>query len=169
MSSLTFGKAAFGVNVGRDMILVAGRVLDGTPVLYKKNASLTTVGASWNMINKNFAVPGRVSKWSFLALGNTAFSNTYLDQFRTALRATGMGEETPMTPPGSSRPGYHVTLSENEENNDKSIMNAFRAMKQHGVRYLLVILPLRSQVLYSRVKFWADVKAGESFSFRGRN
>lgn len=151
------------MNVGKDMLVVAGRILDPPEVIYKNKASVKTAGASWNMIHKNFAVPGQISNWSFLTLGNAKFPQNYLDQFRHALKGTGMGESAPMKPQGASKPGYHAGLPGIEPGspgNDVSIMNVFRTMMQDKVKFLLVILPSDNAAIYARVKYWADVKAG---------
>ena len=144
------------------MILVPARVLASSPVVYKRGVSCTTAGASWNMIGKQFSVPGKAFAWSFLTLGSATLPKDNLEQFRAALRNAGMNEGPPMSPPGSSQPGYHAALPGNEQDNDRSIENVFRALKEHDARFLLVILPTSSAVVYSRVKFWADIKAGSS-------
>jgi len=151
---------AFGVSIGRDMILVAGRILEPPPVLYAKKASSTTAGASWNMIKKQFAVPGRITKWSFLTLGSSLFPKEYLDQFTQALKNCGLGVEPPMSPPGAK--GFHASLGVNENDNDTNIMRIFQSMAEAGVKMLLVLLPTTSAITYARVKYWADVKAGRS-------
>ena len=142
------------------MILVAGRVLQGPAVVYKGKATSSTEGASWNMIKRQFARPGKISNWSFLTLGNTKFPPDYLQQFRKALKYSGTFEERLMTPVGSSEPGYTANLPGNERANDACIMNVFRQMSKDGVKYVLVILPDTKAVTYSRVKYWADIKAG---------
>lgn len=140
------------------MILVGGRILDPPPVIYKNKASSVTTGASWNMIRKQFAIPGRITKWSFLTLGNATFSKIYLEQFRKALKDGGMGDEPPMSPPGGA--GYNAKLPGSEEENNNSIKRVFQTMSQAGVKMLLVILPTTSAITYARVKFFADVKNG---------
>lgn len=149
---------AFGVKIGRDMILVAGRILEPPPVLYKNKTPSVTAGASWNMIKKQFAVPGRISKWSFLTLGSASFSQQYLDLLTKALKDCGLAVEAPMSPPGTK--GYHAPLTFNENENDTNIMRIFQTMSKAGIKFLLVILPTTNAITYGRVKFWADVKAG---------
>ena len=142
-----------------------GRVLTSSPVLYKQSKSCVTTSASWNMIGKQFSAPGRLSNWSWLTLGTATFSPASLNQFKTALGNAGMSQEPPMVPPQSAQPGYHAGLSTNEEDNDKSIKNVFNVLKEHGVRFLLVILQDSSAIVYSRVKFWAHVETGKFSNF----
>ncbi len=142
------------------MILVAGRILEPPPVLYKNKAPSLTAGASWNMMKKQFAQPGRMTKWSFLTLGAASFP--YLDLFMKALRDCGLAVEAPMSPPGAR--GFKAPSPPNENDSDTSIMRIFQEMSKAGVKTLLVILPTNSAMIYARVKFWADVKYGESSS-----
>lgn len=142
------------------MILVAGRVLEPPTVLYKNSSASLTAGASWNMIRKHFAQPGRITKWSFLTLGSASFP--YLDLFMKALKDCGLAVDAPISPPGTK--GFKAQLDTDENRADTSIMNIFNDMASAGVKTVLVILPKSSAVTYARVKFWADVKVGEFLS-----
>ena len=158
---LKLSKSAFGVSVARDMMIVAARVLPAPDILYKDKQAVSATGASWNIMKKHFAVPGRLANWTFLTLGNARFPRPYLDEFRKGIKSTGLGEQAPMRPPGALKSGYHAALPGTEDGNDASIMVVFRTMMQQGVNFVLVILPTNSAVIYARVKYWADVKAGQ--------
>lgn len=147
--------AAFGVGVDPKMIVIKGRILPAPPVTYRNNSQIIPADASWNMRGKEFAIPVKVTKWSFLKLGGVNFGNTYLDMFKKALKDYGLGTEGPSNPQGFVAP-----LPGSEDANDASIEKVFKIMFQAKLKMVLVILPAKSAVTYARVKYYGDVMAG---------
>ena len=145
------------------MLVVFGRVLPTPPLKYK-DSSVKTEQAAWNMRNKQFAVPKPIIRWSFLRLCPTntdpiEFGGPHIEIFRQALRASGLGQATPVSPAGQQ--GFSVRLEPGQDDaNDNNIEAALGQIAKAKIPFLLVILPGTRPFLYNRVKYWADVKYG---------
>lgn len=150
--------AAFGVKVDPSMIVVVGRVLPAPPVIYGGDLALQTAQGAWNMRGKKFAKPKVVLKWSYLRLGDAVFTENHMKVFKGQLTAYGLGSEKPHGPAA----GFRANLPGDEARNDVSIRSVMDTVVKAGVRMLLVALPSKDAVTYSRVKFWADVKFGKT-------
>ena len=140
------------------MLVVLGRVLPTPPVMYK-GSSVKTEQAAWNMRNKIFSVPRPVLKWSFLRLGPAEFGKPHIDIFKQALKAGGLGQADPVSPPGQQGFSASLVLGQDDANDDK-----LKAVLKHAsslqIQILLVILPGKNPMTYNRVKYWADVECG---------
>lgn len=154
---LTFEKTAFGITISPKMVSVHARLLPAPSVLYHKRSVTYPRLAEWNVRGKNFFSPLTLAKWSWLRLGRAEVPDDSWDAFQKALSDCGMGN----IPPDPFY-GLHAQLdgSGDDDTNDRAIGNAIAEAKKKGLRMLWVILPDDSAAIYSRVKFWADVKHG---------
>ena len=138
------------------MILVQGRMLNPPPVFYQGNKREFPRNASWNMRGKQFVKPGSLSNWSVLVLGTAVYDADNGLSFRTALANCGMAVAT------AQGDVYQAPFTVNDRDYDTSIRNALWKAHTDGVQMLFVILPDKNATNYSRVKYWADLKAGKS-------
>lgn len=147
--------AAFGIRVDSRMVVVEGRILPPPVLIYGRNANQTTEGGAWNMRGKTFARPHKVTKWSFLRLGNVQLTAEHIKDFKVQLKNYGLGDEAPKIPQGFTK-----QLPGGEDANDLAIRDIFKIISEAQLNIVLVVLPWRDQIIYARVKFWADIKAG---------
>jgi len=147
--------SAFGIRVDSRMVAVEGRVLPPPQLTYGKNTMQTAEDGAWNMRGKTFAKPEKVTKWSFLKLGNVQLSADHIKGFQLQLRNYGLGGEAPKMPQGFTKP-----LPGGEDPNDSAIKDIFNVISKADLNIILVVLPSNSPITYARVKYWADIKAG---------
>ena len=143
------------------MILVAGRILEPPPILYKDKRKLVPTGASWNMISKQVTTSGDMDKWSILTLGKATYSPDHFRKFTGAVRSTGIRSSQFVRPEGAKEgTAYHVEFTISARDNENLLASKIRKIFDAGVTMLFVILPSFSAALYGRVKYWSEVKAG---------
>ena len=147
--------SAFGIRIDSSMVIVEGRILAPPQLTYGENSTSATRDGTWNMLGKTFAKPEKVTKWSFLKLGNAQLPPDQLKGFQSQLKAYGLGDEPPRVPRG-----FTQSLPGGEDSDDKAIEEIFGVISKTGINILLVVLPTKSAITYARVKFWADVKTG---------
>ena len=140
------------------MLVVLGRVLPTPSVMYR-GSSVKTEQAAWNMRNKQFSVPKPVIRWSFLRLGPAEFGKSHIDIFKQALKAGGLGQADPISPPGQVGFSSSLVMGQDDANEDK-IKSALQQAAKLSINFLLVILPGKGAMIYNRIKYWADVMIG---------
>lgn len=156
----------FGLAVGQELITVPARVLKEPQVRYlQKNANVTM--GSWNMANVRFNKPGKLKRWSFLAIRNSkagSKSDYDMNEIHTAvegltnmLRSSGVnGAEQVYSP------GRELTL---EDSNDHALNDKFAAASR-AFDLLLIVLPgfkktePFNEEVYSYLKTLGDMKYG---------
>lgn len=155
----------FGLTVGQSLITVPARILKEPSVLYQKKTA-RVVNGSWNMADIKFNTPGKLKRWSYLALrdanGRMSYSvpdlNSTIAQFTAALRGNGvdLSQQTYSI-------GKEVVM---QYPSDPALEQAFRQAQGANFDLLLVILPGTqktdqfNQSVYSYVKTLGDTKAG---------
>ena len=140
------------------MLVLFGRVLPSPLVAYK-GALVRTEQAAWNMRGKQFSVSKPIARWSFLTLRPAEFGKPNIDIFKQALKAAGLGQADPVSPAGQQ--GFSASLAPSQDDaNDEKIRVVLGQIAKQNIGFLLVILPAKGPITYSRVKYWADVKFG---------
>ncbi|KAL8995200.1 MAG: hypothetical protein Q9169_005033 [Polycauliona sp. 2 TL-2023] len=153
---------AFGVKVAPQMITVRARVLPPVPIQYKSGKSqktLTTSNGSWNMAGgTSFTQGSHLRNWTVVKFGQNDIGRLDIAAFRDIARKCGVGSDEP-----THQDGHLVELKTgkfNEDGDDRAIEGFFRTAAEKGIKVVLVFLPSTDAFIYSRVKFYAEVKAG---------
>ena len=157
-------KAAFGVKIHPEMIVVPGRVLNSPKVTYSGQGKAVMRGAGWNMKDKRFFKAATLGPWVMLRIGDAA--NIPVQELEgqyssliTAFKKYGLkNEEANVRPPA----GPLIT-----ELRDKSVVNSqlrsiFEKCKERQISLLMIILPSEDSWLYDRIKYWGDFRYGMS-------
>lgn len=155
-------KLAFGVKVTPKMITVRGRILPPGSVQYKsKNrpTAFPTSNGNWDIRDKSFSDGKQLRNWTFIKFVNNEVSRQDVEAFRGILRKSGMNSDEPTPPNGIVEPLHGGRA--NEDSDDKLIEKNIATAAKRGLKVLLIILPDTSAYIYSRVKFWAEVKYGK--------
>lgn len=143
------------------MITVGARVLPAGSVQYKSQnrpTVLQTSAASWDIRGKAFSDAKRLAKWTFIKLADNEVNRQDVESFRGILRASGMNSDEPTPPNGVS--AFLEGGRANEDSDGKKIEATMAEAAERGLKVLLVIVPDTSAYIYSRIKFWAEVKYG---------
>ena len=165
----------FGFNVGTELISVPGRILP-TPKVYYGNKELQAREGSWNLMNVKFAKPGSISKWATVVLnyndqrGNALLpqgaqmqgmdvldDNGILAALERHLGAYGvrMGPRLATQHHAISRPNER-----SRQDIDKKLDEIFFKASSHDIELLFIVLKEADKWLYSRIKYYGDVKHG---------
>lgn len=147
--------SAFGIKVDAKMTVIEARILTPPVLTYGKNASQNTDGGAWNMRGKTFAKANKVTSWSFLKLGNVQLTPKHIEDFKAQLKNYGLGNEAPKIDQGFTK-----ALPGGEDPNDIAVRDIFKIISEAGLNIILVVLPFKDPIIYARVKFWGDTKAG---------
>ena len=157
-------KAAFGIKIHPNMIVVPGRVLNSPKVTYSGQAKAVMRGAGWNMKERRFFKAATIEPWVMLRIGDAAkipakeLENQY-SSLITAFKNCGLKDEE-----AKARPPYGPLIT---ELNDKSVVvselrSIFEKCQVKHISLLLVILPSEDSWLYDSIKYWGDVRYGMS-------
>ena len=147
------------------MITVPGRQYQPPTVQYQGRTQITSAG-SWNMKEKQFAIPSREflnrkgadSPWGILQFG---FADTppNIDRpiavLKQALLDYGLGAHAP-----KFQDYVKVSDSPEPDVNDNTFRDRLIKAKATGVLVVFVVLPTKAKEFYGRLKFWADCKVG---------
>ncbi|KAL8656727.1 MAG: hypothetical protein Q9210_000068 [Variospora velana] len=150
----------FGIKVLSNMITVRGRVLPAGTVQYKVGTVLkpfNTRDGSWNVLGRAFSNGKNLRNWTFIKFAKNDINRADVEKFREILRACGMNSDEPSPPNGLEA---FLERGEAEEVWDQEIQKGLKEAHSRGVKMLLVILPDPNAFVYSRVKFYAENKAG---------
>ncbi|KAI4118568.1 MAG: hypothetical protein LQ345_001405 [Seirophora villosa] len=165
----------FGIKVLPSMITVRGRILPAGSVQYKVGNILKpfpTRGGSWDVRDRAFSDGKHLRNWGFIKFANNEINRADVEQFRKILGACGMRSDEPLPPNGFEA---FLERGEAEEVWDQKIQQGLKEAHSRGVKILLVILPDANAFVYSRIKFYAENKAGihtvcsVGMSFREKN
>ncbi|KAI9720458.1 MAG: hypothetical protein M1812_002964 [Candelaria pacifica] len=166
------GPTLFGMQIRPEMVVVPGRILMAPQVRYGGGKSVNARNGSWNLTNQTFSAARQISNWSFVHIqeGRDPFKGTDFQgqplptllqlvggQFVTVMKASGLRVD-PMNPPNGFPP-VNVNLRDSDAVFaviDKLMSN----VKRTSTRMLLVVLPVKSAMLYAHIKYLADVKYG---------
>ena len=157
----------FGLNIDTNMLTVPGRILLPPKIAYggSKNAEKDVRSGSWNLANTKFRRGGRFDSWQVMVINTKRQDETELPSqqlFQAFEKAiTGYGIQL-----GTRGPMKQVVLRErthdNRGANNRTLEEAFEQAKGNGKSMvILFILPDKDRWLYSRIKFYGDVKFGK--------
>lgn len=148
----------FGVSVLEGMLTVKGRILSAPKVMYAGKAADSSPGR-WDIAGKTFSDCKTLRNWSFLSLAGPSRDEDTISavvQFQKAIATYGLGEDKP-----EPRNGYCVSLQDPKQGQQDVIIRDILAQAdKDGRQFLLVILPSKDTFVYSRVKYWAEVRYG---------
>ncbi|KAL9005566.1 MAG: hypothetical protein Q9188_001658 [Gyalolechia gomerana] len=152
---------AFGISVTPRMITVRARILPSVPLQYKlanRPKSFPTANGGWDIRGRHFSEGKQLRSWTFIKLVDNVVSRPDVEGFRGIIRNSGMNSDEPTPPNGVLEPLRGGR--DNEDSDDKIIESTMAKAASRGLKVLLVILPDKSAFVYSRVKYWAEVKHG---------
>lgn len=148
------------------MVVIPGRVLSGPRLKYGGSASIIPKGGAWNMSGRKFLKSAVMPSWTLLRIGVAdeipddllaSKLKALTDVFTKCGLKNGIAKEFP----GPSKDLTRVTNGERTV--DKALERIFEEYQEKGISFLLVILPSADSSLFSRVKFWGDVRYGIDF------
>lgn len=160
----------FGFQVGVDMITVPGRILTYLSIKYGTTTCNPRNG-SWNSAKVKFVTPGRIDKWSVLLInhgGNRGRAlnpqpvdglrpDALIGELEKFLIAYGLRM-------GQRQPTRSIMLDplipENRATNNRTLENIFAKAAENGIYFLFIVIPDYDAWMYSRIKFFGDVKYG---------
>ncbi len=99
--------------------------------------------------------------WTVVKFARNDIGTPDIAKFREYARSCGVGSDEPAHPDG-----HLVELQTgkfNQDADDKVIEGILQTAAGKGMKVLLVFLPSVDPFIYSRVKFWAEVKFGMVF------
>nr|POE47165.1 protein argonaute mel1 [Quercus suber] len=150
----------FGFQVGVDLLTVPGRILPIPSVKYSGKQPVRPYNGAWNLKDQKFIRPGVFGNWAVLILqvGSSFYPHEEdFAAFHAVLRNYGLKM-------GNRLPTRTLALQQltpaNRSQNDTIIRDFFLKATNNSVDFLLVILPMADRWLYSRIKFFGDVKFG---------
>ncbi|KAL8953104.1 MAG: hypothetical protein Q9222_001042 [Ikaeria aurantiellina] len=149
---------AFGLKVIPKMMTISGRILPPVSIQYKeKNApkSFMPERGSWDLIGKSFMEGRPLRSWTYLKFADNDIGRADVEAFMTITRNSGLTCDNPM-----HRDGIYIPLGVDEDANDQTIRSNIETAATKGIKVLLVFLRDDNAFIYSRVKYWADVKYG---------
>jgi eukaryotic translation initiation factor 2C len=168
----------FGFEVGQDLITVPGRILP-TPKVYYGTRELQAKEGSWNLMNVKFSKPGSIGKWACVVLnyeeerGDALLPLGKQIQFMDVLDAEGllkalerhlgaygvrMGQRLGTLQFRIPRPSPN---ERSREAIDTKLEDMFlKASTNGGIELLFIVLKEADKWLYSRIKYYGDVKYG---------
>lgn len=175
---------AFGISAATTMLTVPGRILDA-PKLNYGDKPIDPKFASWNLEGRKFAVPGRLGKWRALVIHHRVQNGTTVDSALNYNPPPPKPPKPAMLKPeevfnllGNHLVSYGVAIdrrqdtrsivvnnlydssASNRSSNERQILKEFDEAKKNGIQVLLIVLPIEDKWLYSRIKFYGDVKYG---------
>ncbi|CAD0090701.1 unnamed protein product [Aureobasidium vineae] len=171
----------FGIEVSKELITVPGRILP-TPKVYYGSKEMQAKEGSWNLIKVKFAKPGSIGKWACAVLdytdargnpdprGNALLPQGHQIQDMEVSDANGIltSLERHLNTYGV-RMGTRLQTQDiplprpNEQSRkaiDKKLDETFFKAASHGIELLFIILKEADKWLYSRIKYYGDVKHG---------
>lgn len=150
----------FGIHVDPDMVVVHARLLASPKIAYRHNQVTPQNLASWNLVRVKFCVSAPLFEWDYIIFDSSVIDYGFPQKLIHQFEILGMGRPGPQTSGGI--PGGTVTLG-NEGMIDEAIRSALkRALKDPKTRpqILLIVVPEKDNLLYSRIKTLADLKYG---------
>lgn len=160
----------FGVvQVEKEMLTVPGRILEGPAVLYKEKVIQVEDGR-WNLKGVKFRNAKLVSGWVCLFINESGENSPKspssfeggAQAFTEAIRENFPPYGVRVHPPHSTyKDGatMEVNLRDEDDINNK-LDWMFSDFKKKRVQFVFVLLPQKHTYLYTRIKFFADVKSG---------
>jgi eukaryotic translation initiation factor 2C len=169
---LNVNLSLFGIKVNPNLVTVPGRILPAPVLQYRAQTAMPRNG-SWNLDprqlgQKPFRIAKPLGSWNTLVIkaggrdavyGGMDAVKTHLAAFRATLDTYGLA-------PGPIQPPAVVDIPFNDLNNkdmvkiQQHISQALRTGFTSKPKFLFVILPSDSAVLYDAIKFVCDCQLG---------
>ena len=154
----------FNIGVPAELTAVAARVLPAPNVTYAQRKSLSVRDGCWNMAGNKVTVPGNLSSWVpiFLVVGG---ARPAVQQQEAAAKVHDLCSSLVKLGINVSRPGQYqaAQLPDPFDENadfDKELREKVFEVYARRYKYLLIVLPAKSDRVYKRIKFYADVVYG---------
>lgn len=160
-----------GLQIGRGLMTVAGRILPPPTLRYKdmrnKDMSVNVKNGSWNMANTKFHTAGNLGPWTYILFNSNRRGCTFdsrhvydvVSQFRTQIAAAGMNANGLIQSP----PPPEIQLTDGHESGNHAIIDGILA-RMHGSpikpKFVLAILPYSDVSIYNSIKALSDAKYG---------
>ncbi|KAI5205762.1 Piwi-domain-containing protein [Aureobasidium subglaciale] len=167
----------FGFEVSKELITVPGRILP-TPKVYYGNKELQAREGSWNLVGQKFAKPGTHGKWACVVLNYDDHRGAALLPRRSQMQGMEVLDDNGLLAAlerhltaygvrmGPRLQTQHNTIPRPNEQSrhviDAKLDEIFFKASSHGIELLFVILKEADKWLYSRIKYYGDVKHGVS-------
>ncbi|KAL8761911.1 MAG: hypothetical protein Q9184_002015 [Pyrenodesmia sp. 2 TL-2023] len=116
-----------------------------------------TSAGNWDIRGRLFSDARPLRNWTFIKFVQNIVGRQDVEGLRGILRNSGLSSDEPRPFPNE----HTVVLQRGkayEDPNDKKIRQTLETASQNGLKVLLIILPDSNAYIYSRVKFWAEVK-----------
>ncbi|KAI4727686.1 Piwi-domain-containing protein [Aureobasidium sp. EXF-10728] len=165
----------FGIEIGKELITVPGRILP-TPKVYYGNKEVQAREGSWNLINTKFAKPGSFGKWACVVLNyNDQRGNALLPR-GSQIQGADVSDDNGILAAlerhlanygvrmGARLQTRHINIPRPNEQHrqaiDAQLDETFTGAASNGIELLFIILKEADKWIYSRIKFWNDIKYG---------
>ena len=153
-------KSLFGLNITPEMITVVGRILAAPPVTYGNKKTVKSASGSWDMRGVKFSVGARIQDWGYAMIqySESALASSLpelMKQFRAMMEKSGLLVQ------GAGTAANVLTLNHRQpDTHDAAIDKWLQKIRTQKIKMLLVVLPEKSQTLYSSIKYFGDVRHG---------
>lgn len=153
-----------GYQINPQMITVPGRILSSPQLQYGGQKENPRMG-SWNLAGKRFNKAGAFNRWSCLIINHAgqrglalqAEPGPLIDSFGQALKSYGINIPNRVPNKAIQIPGVH---GQDRGQTDKLLQESFQGAEKFQIDVVFVVLREADKWLYSRIKFWGDVKFG---------
>lgn len=167
----------FGFEVGQDLITVPGRILP-TPKVYYGNKELQAREGSWNLMNVKFSKPGSIGMWACVVLNyNDQRGDALLQQGSQIKGEDVLGVDGLLAALERHLGTYGVRMGQRVQTQhfkiprpteqgqsrrdiDRKLDETFYKASVKGIELLFIVLKEADKWLYSRIKYFGDVKHG---------
>lgn len=152
--------AGFGIEVGKNLVTVPGRILKPPTLLYSARQTMVPTFGSWNLNNLKFAKKGRqIDKWAWAAIRPNGFLRQRADNTMAVFISTVIDSGV-----GIDRKALKLTSNMIDGRDDREVERNVADFLQECVtkqaQYVFFILPDEGTALYATVKTLADCQFG---------
>ena len=142
------------------MNTVNARILAAVRLQYRAQA-VDPVRASWDMIGKKFSKAARLQKWTFIKFGKNEINSSDIHwKLQTIAENAGVSSSAPQPKNGVEKLLKLPIDPTPHQGNEDIIKQTMAQASRMGLQMLFVILPNNNAFIYSRVKFYADIRYG---------
>ncbi|KAI5295496.1 hypothetical protein KEM56_005629, partial [Ascosphaera pollenicola] len=152
----------FGIEFGKSLLAVEGRVLNPPKVRYGRvEADTRKNPGQWNLAQVKFSTAGRpLNKWAILFIttrdhqtteGDVGGKDQFMGDMMGALRETGIQ---------CSSPSLVFNVEVKDDKHDKGLEGKIKFLEQRQISFVVTVLPSKEAALYARVKRICDVDYG---------
>ena len=154
----------FGIQLEKKMLSVKGRLLNPPRLrFFSPQADSTAKNGRWNLKDKKFCTSVDAAGWKYGILhfhrGASSMPATNIQALRTAITAgiqtyTGVQVAQPVIIPAGRFPDGPTQAVK------LALINLLKPLKAQNLGVVFVVLPSKSNLNYSMLKYVADVKVG---------